>query len=45
MIAPFVRQARIEERLGFRPQHNFDEWLKELGSHPQERAPDVSPWW
>jgi len=34
----------IEERLGFRPQHNFDEWLAELARRPSERATASPPW-
>ena len=37
--------TRAEERIGFRPECNFDRWLAELRSRPDERAPDGAPWW
>jgi nucleoside-diphosphate-sugar epimerase len=36
--------ARLEERLGFRPRCNFEDWLSELASRPEERAPANPPW-
>jgi nucleoside-diphosphate-sugar epimerase len=47
-LAPIVNYyplTRIEERLGFRPEHNFEQWLEELRARPRERAPEASPWW
>lgn len=35
---------RIAQRLGFRPRHNFAEWLAELESRPTERAQADPPW-
>jgi len=35
---------RIEQRLGFRPQHNFAEWLAELEQRPGESA-EADPAW
>ncbi len=35
---------RIEERLGFRPEHNFDGWLAELERRPTERARADPAW-
>jgi len=47
-LAPIVNcfpMTRIEERLGFRPQYNFEQWLEEPRSRPEEQAPQASPWW
>ena len=44
-ILNYYPMRRIEERLGFRPRCNFDRWLQELRSRPEERAPETSPWW
>jgi hypothetical protein len=47
-LAPIVNyfpMTRIEERLGFRPQYNFEQWLEEPRSRPGEQAPQASPWW
>ena len=44
-IDGFYTMDRIADRLGFRPQCNFDRWLEELRSRPDERAPRESPWW
>jgi UDP-glucose 4-epimerase len=47
-LAPIVNyypMRRIEDRLGFRPQHNFEQWIEELRSRTDERAPEQSPWW
>jgi nucleoside-diphosphate-sugar epimerase len=35
---------RIDQRLGFRPEHNFVEWLAELERRPTERA-QADPAW
>lgn len=35
---------RIEQRLGFRPRHNFADWLAELQRRPTERA-QADPVW
>jgi UDP-glucose 4-epimerase len=44
-IMTYFPMSRAEERLGFRPQRNFDRWLDELRSRPEERAPASAPWW
>ena len=44
-ILNYYPMRRIEQRLGFRPRCNFDGWLDELRSRPEERAPERSPWW
>ncbi len=36
--------TRAAERLGFRPQCNFEQWLEELRSRPEERAEQSPPW-
>ena len=35
---------RLEERLGFRPRHDFGTWLRELSDRPEERADADPPW-
>ncbi len=35
---------RIEQRLGFRPKHDFGAWLDELRIRAGERAPADPPW-
>jgi UDP-glucose 4-epimerase len=44
-ILAYFPMARAEERLGFRPQRNFDQWLDKLRTRPEERAPATGPWW
>jgi nucleoside-diphosphate-sugar epimerase len=36
--------ARLEQRLGYRPQCNFEQWLEELRSQPEARADKSPPW-
>jgi nucleoside-diphosphate-sugar epimerase len=36
--------GRLEDRLGFRPAHDFDAWLRELESRPEERTANDPPW-
>jgi UDP-glucose 4-epimerase len=43
-IDSFFPMRRIEQRLGFRPRHNFAEWLEELRQRPDERAEQPVPW-
>ena len=42
-ITELFSMERIGERLDFRPQHNFAEWLQELASR-DERAEGNPPW-
>ncbi len=35
---------RLEQRLGFRPRHDFGEWLEQLRSRTDEQAPNDLPW-
>src|SRR5215213_5678736 len=35
---------RLEERLGFRPRHDFGTWLEELRERPQARTESNPPW-
>ena len=44
-IPNYYPMDRIADRLGFRPEYNFEQWLDDLRSRPDERAPDESPWW
>jgi nucleoside-diphosphate-sugar epimerase len=44
-ITSYYPMARIEARLRFRPEQNFEQWLDELRSRPEEKAPEDSPWW
>jgi nucleoside-diphosphate-sugar epimerase len=43
-ITEWFRMDRAEERLGFRPQHNFGEWLEELARRPEDHADKNPPW-
>ncbi len=43
-ITAYYPMARAAERLGFRPQCNFEPWLEELRSRPEERAEKSPPW-
>jgi UDP-glucose 4-epimerase len=43
-IDSYFPMDRIAERLGFRPQHNFGEWLEELSQRPDQRSPHGRPW-
>jgi UDP-glucose 4-epimerase len=36
--------ARLEQRLGTRPRHDFGAWLAELRARPEERADADPPW-
>jgi len=41
----YFPMRRIHERLGFRPECNFERWLDEVRSAPEEMAPKSGPWW
>jgi UDP-glucose 4-epimerase len=43
-ISDWFEMSRIDERLGFRPRHNFAEWLVELEHRVDERAAKNPPW-
>ncbi len=43
-ITVYYPMARAAERLGFRPQCNFEQWLDELRARPEERAEKSPPW-
>ena len=43
-VREYFPVARMEERLGFRPRCNFEEWLEDLRSRPDERATKSPPW-
>ncbi len=43
-ITVYYPMARLAERLGFRPQCNFEQWLEELRSRPEEQAEQSPPW-
>ncbi len=43
-IQEFYPMDAAEQRLGFRPSCNFDQWLEELRSRPEERADKPTPW-
>ncbi len=43
-ITVYYPMARAAERLGFRPQCNFEQWLADLRSRPEERAEKSPPW-
>ena len=43
-ITVYYPMDRAAERLGFRPQCNFEQWLAELRSRPEERAEKSPPW-
>jgi len=36
--------ARLEERLGFRPRHDFGAWLQDLRAAPDEHTTGNPPW-
>ena len=40
----YYPMERIAERLNFRPQCNFEQWLDELRANPQARAEHSPPW-
>lgn len=44
-VANYYPMGRIADRLGFRPEHNFEQWLDELRARPDARAPESGPWW
>ena len=44
-IQNFYPMRRAHERLGFRPECNFREWLDELAAAPPGPAGDGDPWW
>ena len=43
-ITVYYPMERIAERLNFRPQCNFAQWLDELRANPQARAEHSPPW-
>ena len=43
-ITVYYPMDRAAERLGFRPQCNFEQWLEELRSRPEEQAEKSPPW-
>ena len=43
-ITVYYPMERIAARLGFRPQCNFEQWLEDLQSRPEERAEQSPPW-
>ncbi len=43
-IQEFYPMAAIEQRLGYRPRCNFEQWLEELRSRSEERSEKPVPW-
>jgi hypothetical protein len=43
-ITVYYPMERAAERLGFRPQCNFAQWLDALRADPQARADKSPPW-
>jgi UDP-glucose 4-epimerase len=43
-VTEIFPMTRIEDRLGFRPRHNFAEWLEELRARPDVIAEASPPW-
>ncbi len=43
-IQEYYPMERAAERLGFLPECNFDRWLEELRSRPEERTEKNPPW-
>ena len=43
-ITAYYPMDRAQQILGFRPQCNFDRWLEELRSRPEERVEKSPPW-
>lgn len=43
-VTEWFAMDRIADRLGFRPRHDFREWLEELRRRPNERADSDPPW-
>ncbi len=43
-ITVYYPMEHAEEVLGFRPECNFDRWLEDLRSRPEERAEKSPPW-
>jgi hypothetical protein len=43
-VREYYPMARAADRLGFRPERNFDQWLEELKARPEERAKQNPPW-
>jgi nucleoside-diphosphate-sugar epimerase len=43
-ITVYYPMERAAERLNFRPQCNFEQWLDELRAHPEIRAEYSPPW-
>jgi UDP-glucose 4-epimerase len=43
-ISEVFSVRRLEQRLGFRPRHDFATWLEELREQPDERTESDPPW-
>jgi len=43
-IHEYYPMESIEQRLGFRPRHDFGQWLEKLRSDPEAVADKPSPW-
>ena len=43
-ITVYYPMDHAADVLGFRPECNFDRWLEELQSRPEERAQKSPPW-
>ena len=43
-IHEYYPMESIEQRLGFRPRHDFGQWLEKLRSNPEAVADKPSPW-
>ncbi len=43
-IREYYPMESIEQRLGFRPRHDFGQWLEKLRSDPEAVADKPSPW-
>jgi nucleoside-diphosphate-sugar epimerase len=43
-IDSWFPMSRIEQRLGFRPRCNFEQWLEELRRQPEASAEKSPPW-
>ena len=43
-ITVYYLMEHAKQVLGFKPECNFDRWLQELASRPEERAEKSPPW-
>ncbi len=43
-ITEYYPMRSATEALGFRPERNFERWLEELKTRPEERAETSPPW-